>query len=318
MPRTKTPPSDAEPHIGILLATYNGAACLQEQLDSLAAQRHKNWELVVSDDASRDDTRAILDQFGKHYPVTVLSGPEQGPAANFMSLITRSRTLLPENSWLAFCDQDDVWLPDRLTLGCAALTARPDVTPALYCSRTWVVNEDLNGRTLSAARPKPPSFLNALAQNIAGGNTILLNAAGAELLMDTADAAGEVVMHDWWAYQMITGAGGDVVHDDTPTLLYRQHMGNEVGANTGWWSKWRRLVGMLRGDFREWNDINLRSLHATRAQLTPQAQRQVDSYARLRRLPFFQRLIELGRLGIYRQSKSSTLALWVAACLRRL
>lgn len=320
MPAT-VPCSSSVPHIGILMAVYNGAETLPEQLDSLAAQSHANWQLLVSDDGSDDDSCAVLERFGleQSLKLSVLQGPQQGAGQNFMFLLTQAAQHLPEGSWLAFCDQDDVWLPERLSLGVAALEALPEPDgPALFCSRTWVVDHDLGNRRLSSARPHPPGFRNALVQNIAAGNTILLNAAGAALLMAAAAEAGEVVMHDWWAYQMITGAGGVVVHDDTPVLLYRQHAGNEVGANSGLRAKLHRLQRMVRGDFRAWNDTNIAALQACRDRLTPEAQAQLDAFEQLRKQPLWGRLRELRRLGLYRQSRAAMLSLTLAACLGRL
>lgn len=300
------------------MATYNGAECLGEQLESLAAQSHVNWQLLTSDDGSTDNSSAILTQFAQTRNVVQLEGPGQGPALNFLSLVRRAGAHLPQNSWLAFCDQDDVWLSDRLSRGLAALQAGGMAQPALYCSRTWIVDSDLQNRHLSSPRPRPPAFLNALAQNIAAGNTILLNPAAARLLMAAAQEVEKIVMHDWWAYLLVTGAGGCIVHDDTPTLLYRQHGANEVGANTSWRAKGRRLVRVLKGDFRRWNDKNIAALQNSSHRLTPLHRAELDAFTLLRTQPALGRLRGILRLGLYRQSAAGTLALWVAACLGRL
>lgn len=315
-------PNSSTPHIAILMATYEGSECLQEQLDSLVTQSHENWQLLVSDDGSRDDTPNLIESFAvaraDQQTVTLLQGPRQGAAANFMSLLRRASDYLPENSWMAFCDQDDVWLPDRLERGVALLADIPPETPALFCARTWVVRHDLTKRQLSAPRPRPPGFLNALAQNIAAGNTILLNPAAAKLLMAASAEMDEVVMHDWWSYLMVSGAGGVVLHDDTPVLLYRQHAGNEVGANSGFHAKMHRLWRMLRGDFHGWNDINIAALQASEPRLIPAARSALEEFAALRCRGPRARLSGARRLGLYRQSSLSTVALWVAALLGRL
>lgn len=311
----------APPHVGILMATYNGAENLDAQLDSFAAQSHGDWQLLVSDDGSTDTTRTRLADFAlkQSHTVEILEGPRLGAAANFMSLLKRAPGHLPAHSWLAFSDQDDVWLPARLARGVAALQALPDpAQPALFCSRTWVVDHDLGNRRLSSAWPHPPGFLNALVQNIAAGNTILLNAAGADLLMALAGEVGPVVMHDWWAYQMISGAGGLVVHDDEPVLLYRQHASNEVGANTGLKAKRQRLYRMLRGDFRDWNDINIAALQVARGRLTPSARAQLDAFEALRKRGVVGRVRGVRHLKLYRQSRAGMASLIVAACLGRL
>lgn len=307
-------------HVAILMATYQGAECLAEQLDSLATQDHADWQLLVSDDGSCDGTQALVAEFAAaragRQEVHLLDGPGQGAAANFLSLVRRAPDHVPVGCWLAFCDQDDVWLPDRLSRGLAML--RDESRPALYCARTWVVDHDLSHRRLSPPRRKPPGFLNALAQNIVAGNTILLNPAAARLVMAAAPEVGRVVMHDWWVYQLVTGAGGVVCHDDGPVLLYRQHEANAVGANTGPRAKLRRLSGLLRGEFRDWNDINIAALEASRARLDGVGQAALAEFAALRRRAVPCRLRGVFRLGLYRQTLAGTLALWLATLLGRL
>ncbi|MFD2741455.1 glycosyltransferase family 2 protein [Sulfitobacter aestuarii] len=314
--------------VTILMAVYNGADCLEEQLQSLLAQDHPCWHLVTSDDGSRDDSPAILADFadqvraraeatGARIRVSNLQGPGQGGSENFLFLLRQAgRAALP--GWIAFSDQDDVWLPDRLSRGLAALRARSDDGPALYCSRTWVSSSDLGERRLSAPRPRPTGFRNALVQNIASGNTILLNPAAADLVSTAVSRVPQVVVHDWWVYQLVSGAGGEVVHDDEPTLLYRQHAVNQIGANDTFWSRLKRVRQLLRGDFRDWNRINVAALRSAGTALTPPNRALLEDFARLPDLPLPLRLHRLSRLGLYRQSTISTVALWVAALLRRL
>lgn len=125
-------------------------------------------------------------------------------------------------------------------------------------------------------------------------------------------------MHDWWAYQVISGAGGVVLHDDEPVLLYRQHAANEVGANTGLKAKRQRLYRMLRGDFRDWNDINIAALQAARVRLTPSAQAQLDAFQALRKRGVVGRVRGVRDLKLYRQSRAGMASLIVAAFLGRL
>lgn len=110
------------PPIAVLLATYQGARYLQAQLDSLAGQSHDDWRLIASDDGSTDGTRDILRRFAADHPnreITLVNGPRRGATQNFLHLISYLR----DGEALAYCDQDDVWLPDRLALGAAAMAA---------------------------------------------------------------------------------------------------------------------------------------------------------------------------------------------------
>ena len=221
-------------------------------------------------------------------------------------------------SWLAFSDQDDIWLPDRLSRGITTLANLPDDRPALYCSRTWIADEAMTSRRLSAPRPNPLGFRNALVQNVASGNTILLNAAGAQLAIEAACEAGQVVVHDWWVYQIISGAGGHLVHDNTPTIFYRQHAVNQIGANDTLRARLTRLGMLLNGHFRVWNEVNITALTRSIHRLTPENRSLLESFTKMRTERIFGRLTGLKRLRLYRQSCVTTLALWLSVVLNRL
>lgn len=296
----------------ILMGVYNGGAHLQEQLDSFAAQRGAGWWLIASDDGSADDSRAILQRFAARLPpgrVTLTEGPHCGFAANYLSMLRR---LPADPGWLAFSDQDDIWLPDRLRLGMDALQALQG--PALHASRTWVATGDLTQRRLARGCPRPTGFAHALVQNVAAGNTILVNPAAARLLVAAAGRTDHVVAHDWWAYQIVTGAGGRMVFDDRPAVIYRQHGGNSIGANDGLRAKLQRLRKLAGGTMAQWLGVNLAALEAAGPLLTPQSRAMVAELAALRRDPNpLRRAARVRRLGLYRQTRSSTWALWLAA-----
>jgi glycosyltransferase involved in cell wall biosynthesis len=303
--------------VTILMGVFNGAAHLREQLDSFAAQDHADWRLVASDDGSADGSRAVIAEFAAGRApgqVVLCDGPGQGHAANYLALL---RGLPDEPGYLAFSDQDDVWLPDRLSRGIAALQG--EAGPALFCSRSFITSDRLQGRRLSAARPRPPSFRNALVQNIAAGNTMLLNPAAARMLAAAARNCPGFVVHDWWAYLLVTGAGGAVLHDDRPTVLYRQHGANAIGANDGAWARLRRLGQVADGTFRTWNDINAAALIAAWPWLSPEAGQVFADWQAMRACPRpGERLRRLRALRLYRQTVASTAALWLAAVIGRL
>lgn len=307
----------AGPTVTILMGVFDGAAHLRAQLDSLAAQDHADWRLIASDDGSRDGSLAILEAFAAGRPagqVACTSGPGRGFAANYLSLLAG---LSDDPGWVAFSDQDDVWLPDRLTRGLHALPAGN--APALYCSRTWVTAADLSDRRLSPLFRRPPSFRNALVQNVAAGNTILLNPAAARLLVATARRVRGIVAHDWWAYLAVTGAGGQVVMGAAPTLLYRQHGANAIGSNSGWGARLRRLAQVWRGGLGDWNDTNAAALTACADLLTPAARGVLADWQRLRASrPAPLRLWRLWRLRLYRQTPASAAVLWLAAAIGRI
>ena len=106
--------------ITILLASFQGERFIGAQLDSLARQDHRNWRLILSDDGSTDGTLEIVRRFAAAHPsreIEIRQGPRRGATRNFLSMIE----LVEPGEALAFCDQDDLWLPDRLSRGVAAL-----------------------------------------------------------------------------------------------------------------------------------------------------------------------------------------------------
>ena len=211
------------PRLAVLLAVYNGADHLQEQLDSYLCQSVPPVLLLVSDDGSSDATREIIMAFAAAHPelpLHLLDGPKQGSALNFLSLLKRTPDWIDV---VAFSDQDDVWLPEKLARGLNKLHARGGCdVPRLYCGRSWVCNEELKNRYRSRGLRRPASFRHALVQNIAGGNTMMLNRAALDLARKASFETRHIVMHDWWLYQIITGVGGEIIFDDQPFLLYRQ------------------------------------------------------------------------------------------------
>src|SRR5476651_1484841 len=241
----------ALPKVAILLCTYQGQRYLAEQLASFEIQYHSNWSVWASDDGSKDDTRAILAAYQEKWPkgsLHVLSGPAEGFAANFVSLTCND---LVEADLYAYSDQDDIWEADKLARAVQWLQSLPADVPGLYCSRTRIVDADNNEIGLSPLFSKSPGFANALMQNIGGGNTMVFNNSARQLLRDAGENRS-VVTHDWWAYMLVAGCGGQVFYDPEPTLRYRQHRGNLVGTNSSWVSRFKRIRMLFQGCFRQW------------------------------------------------------------------
>ena len=299
-----------------MLGTKDGAAFLRDQLQSFADQSHENWSLVVSDDGSRDATREIIERFAAEHPqrVVVREGPRQGVTANFLSLAT-DPTIAARV--FAFSDQDDIWHADKLTRALAFLATAPEGLPALYCGRTELMTEDGRCYGLSPLFRRPPSFRNALVQSLGGGNTMVFNRAAKAL----AEAAGaqEVVLHDWWLYQLVSAAGGTVFYDARPMLNYRQHPTNLIGSNQSRQARLLRIRLMLSGRFRDWNETNIAALRRLPEQLiTPDNRRVLELFAAARSAALPKRLACLWQSGVYRQTVLGNLGLLAAAVLNRL
>lgn len=299
------------------MGVLNGARHLPAQLDSIARQRHRDWRLVCGDDGSTDDSVAILRRFAADHPrrVTLLSGPRAGFAQNYLFLL---RTLPDPIGAVAFADQDDIWLPGKLSRGVSALAGAGD-GPALYCGRRILWFDTDGWRTASPAVARPCTLRNALVENVAAGNTVVLNPSGAALARRAAARIGPVFAHDWWLYLLMTAAGGCVHFDNgPPQILYRQHGANRIGAPRGIGDRLRRKAGVIRGDFAARVGGNLAALHATEDLLTPAARQLIADFDSARRSPALSRLATLRALRPYRQRFRDTLGFWGAAGLGRI
>lgn len=306
------------PHIVILLATYNGALHLAEQLESLEQQTVDQIDILASDDGSTDATLEILSAAAKKWrkgSFDMVEGPRAGFSENFRSLILRAN---PDADYFAFCDQDDLWDCDKLDRAIAELADLPAATPGLYGSATRIIDEDGEPDGTSPIMRRPPSFRNALIQSIAGGNTMVVNRTAFWLLVE-ASRDVTFVSHDWWAYMIVSGAGGTVIYDPVPHVSYRQHGGNLVGSNASLRARGRRFVRLLRGEFRDWNDCNIAALMKAKPLLSPGSKSTLEGFAASRSAPgALRRAISIRRLGLYRQTWQGHVMLFLGMFLGKI
>lgn len=307
--------------VHILLASYQGARFIQEQLDSFASQTHYRWTLTVSDDGSNDGTQEIVLNFKQKVtqPVTLLQGPRQGSTANFLSLLKNVQDI-QANDLIAFSDQDDVWMPDKLARAVQYfddLFQRHgnDELPHLYCTRTQLVDENLQVKGLGKYPKKPLNFSNALLENVAAGNTIVFTHSLQKLLIQINPV--DCIWHDWTTYILATACGGRVHFDDHPSLLYRQHGDNVFGSNFGIKASLHRLQELGSGTYRRWNDANIRALNSIKHEINGSAAHTLDLFVQMREHPNpMTRLRKTIESGISRQRYSAQAAIIVGGLFR--
>lgn len=222
-------------HITILLATYNGERYLDQLLQSLLSQTYQDFVVLARDDCSTDRTRAILDRWSARYPgkVRVVSDDR----GNLRSLANFSLLMeLCDTQYFTFCDQDDVWIPEKLQLSVAAIRRLEsevgNAVPILVHSDLKIVDHNLWEVSKSYFAHKSIHITHArrleqlLVNNIVAGCTLMGNRALLELGRPIPQA---FPYHDWWLALVATSCG--ILQTITiPTVLYRQHAENQVGA----------------------------------------------------------------------------------------
>ena len=305
------------PKVAVLMAVFEDARFLPEQLSSIRAQSHESFEVWVSRDCDGEDVGAVLEEHAPTFGADrffILDGPKQGCSANFLSLVFNPEI---RADYFAYSDQDDVWYRDKLSRAVAVLERAPDTAPAVYGSRTRLIDESRRDMGLSPLYRRTPCFRNALTQNIASGHTMVMNRAARELLC--ASGVREGPIHDWWTYLLVTGAGGKMFYDPHPSAWYRRHRRNLTGPSVRPSDHTRRLARIVSGDFRDSTAANCRALYGARHLLTPENQRIFDTYHQaVTEGRLSSRLRRIRKSGVYRQRRAETLGLFAASLLNKL
>ncbi|ANA79722.1 glycosyltransferase family 2 protein [Paenibacillus glucanolyticus] len=223
--------------VQVLLSTYNGEHYISNQLQSILRQSYPHISVLVRDDGSSDQTLVLLKEYVKAYPdrIQVIVGSNLGVVSSFFELVQQSD---PHADYYCFCDQDDVWLEQKIERAVTMLSSQADHVPGMVFTSTELADKDLNSLGTWPKLPlREASFYNALVQNIAVGATITLNKAARNKFMEGNQIdPTKIIMHDWWFYLLVSGFG-NVMYDKNPSMLYRQHENNVVGGSNSLFNK---------------------------------------------------------------------------------
>lgn len=231
--------------IQILLATYNSAPFLEIQLDSLMNQSYRDFEILVNDGASQDNTLAIIADYHKRYPgkIRLLGSAPVSACKNFSILLAAADAEL-----IMFCDHDDVWKKEKIAVSLQAYRKMEQQygseLPILVFTDSEIVDAQLKTCHPSMMRSQNLNRTHftpgrTIIQNYASGNTMLFNRALQKIALPISDNA---VMHDHWV-ALAAAFFGKVCYVDKPLILYRQHGNNVLGSfHYGWSSCLKRFL----------------------------------------------------------------------------
>ena len=283
--------------VTILLASYNGEKFLPEMIDSVLNQDYENIRLVLSDDNSKDSSLEILEKYAKENPERVIhyrSGQRFGCAQkHFMHLLMN----FYDSDYIMFCDQDDVWHKNkvRITLEKMKELEQEQAIPVLIHTDLRVVDGELKEISPSFCKHSGLSgdrveLNNLLVQNVVTGCTVMINRALAELGVkhEITDA---VMMHDWWL-ALIASAFGKIGFATEPTIDYRQHGNNSVGAKNVYSPSYiisRLKAGRMKKSLSEAAGQAQEFFNCFGDDLSPQQKKMVQDFAKTRKANLFVR-----------------------------
>ncbi len=220
--------------VTVLLAVYNGEKYLKQQLDSILNQTVTDIKILIRDDGSSDASPKIIDEYCELHPqkIAKLVGASTGSAKqNFAELLKYA-----DSDYIMFCDQDDIWLPEKIEKTLKVIkNAEKNNLPVLVHTDLKVVDGDLNVISNSFFEFQKLTQNNItlpklLVQNYVTGCTVMINHALAKLC---GEIPCECIMHDWWL-ALVANLFGEIVCLNEPTMLYRQHSNNQVGAKASY------------------------------------------------------------------------------------
>lgn len=223
--------------LAILVATYNGEKFIYEQLKSIFnAMEFLDSELyscdiIISDDNSSDNTIAEIHRFSELYNNTyILDNTKKGSAVKNFSYLIKNINV-NNYDFFFFCDQDDFWKEDKLAIFLSEFDFQSEELPIAIHSDLSIVDSELRLIDNSMFRyqylNKSPSLYNLISQNSITGCVLAVNKSLLKLAKDSS--IEHSIMHDWYLALIALGFG-KLIFIDKPTILYRQHNNNEVGA----------------------------------------------------------------------------------------
>lgn len=239
-----------KPKVVVLMATYNGMKWIAEQINSVLNQTGIEVKLVISDDISYDDTRLFLESLAKDNSRMILlpnNGRFSSAGRNFYRLIVDVD--VSDYDYIAFADQDDIWNSDKLInhINLAKQHSADGVSSDVIAF--WP-----NGDQKRIVKSQSQKKWDFLFESAGPGCTFLMTPwlinKVREQLVDVQSPARQVVLHDWLTYAICRANGHKWIIDSTPSMLYRQHSNNVVGANVGLKAKLARLIKLKQGWYR--------------------------------------------------------------------
>lgn len=237
---------NTKPIVAILLSTYNGEKYVKEQIQSLMSQTYPELKIFIRDDGSTDSTDLIISEIQKtDSRVNFEKGKNLGCVRSFLNLLENTHALA---DILMFCDQDDVWLPSKVSTAVSALCEAGLDRPLLFHTDLIVVDRNKNLISSSFMKHQGLSFPGAhlfetmLLQNCVVGCTVAMTASFVKRIELTPESCDAMAMHDWWL-ALIACSSGSLIYSSSAEIMYRQHDSNVSGAGK------RSLVQRIRSQF---------------------------------------------------------------------
>lgn len=218
--------------VNVLISTYNGEKYIIDQIKSIEEQTYSNIKIFVRDDGSTDGTREILTQLSNDGRIIYIKGENIRWGRSFMTLLEYS----DDGDYWAFCDQDDIWLPQKIEWAVEWLNAQEDTIPCIFHSAYYLMNADLTKKMGVYGKPNYEfDFRRALTDCLYQGFSIVMNGSMRDMMLRANK--DNISSHDWWACLLVTQFGKSVF-DDRIAAKHRRLTDSMSGGGLAGKLKW--------------------------------------------------------------------------------
>ncbi|MBK3847258.1 glycosyltransferase [Stutzerimonas xanthomarina] len=238
------------PKFAVLMAAYNGMEWIEEQVRSILDQKYVSVSLYISVDESTDGTYAWCSEISRlDSRVVVLcpAGRFGGAAKNFFRLIRDVDFSVYD--YVAFADQDDIWIDSKLISSHEAILDKNVYAYSANVTAFWP-----DGRQQLVDKAQKQRSYDFLFEAAGPGCSYTIKVSSMlkfkQVLVENRFNLDEVGLHDWLVYAWHRANGMSWYIDSVPRVLYRQHGGNQVGANFGLKSMLARIRLFRSGWYR--------------------------------------------------------------------
>lgn len=218
--------------VDIVMAAYNSEKYIKPQIDSIINQTYPHWRLIINDDLSSDNTLNILSEYKNQYENIEVSVSETrlGARNNFIKTLQKTSA-----DYIMFADHDDVWFNDKISVSMNHMALAEEKfgksSPILIFTDKTVTDENLKIKAQSHTKSEcynvsDLSLNRILSQNSASGCTVTINGKLKDICNKISSRA---IMHDYW-FMIAAASFGNIIYINKPTMYYRQHSNNELGA----------------------------------------------------------------------------------------
>ena len=290
--------------IAVLLSAYNGEQYIEKQIESILNQKGiESLSIIIRNDGSKDNTMRILEKLQvEKKDVEVIDGANKGLVASFLELLNYAYE--KKYDYYSFSDQDDYWLPEKLSIALQALEGHAE--PCMYSACSKIVDDDLvESGSITQTKLRDMTFFNTAIQNFCPGHNQVLNRSMAGIVLTKTVYSPVIYSQDMWITK-VASVTGTIIFDNTPHTLYRQHSNNQLsfGKNRIEWIK----VHIKRLQKDEGKKIALQLKYFCECYnefLTVEQKEEIDRFFESQK-SFSQRAVYVTQTKLYRQRSYET------------